>query len=329
MLQITFYTRKDCELCDQALKDLEALQEDFPHEIKLVDIDEEESLKAAYKDKIPVVAVGPYTLDAPFDRKKLKMTLSAAQDSIAGKKEFGGKKYRKREERRQLLTTGDRISYWFSRNYLKALNGFIFLYVGLPFLAPILMNAGLTGLARPIYSVYGAACHQLAFRSWFLFGEQEAYPRAAAGVDELTTYGEATGLSEENLWEARGYIGNEQLGYKVAFCERDVAIWGAMLMFGLIYAYSKRRIPPLPWYVWFVIGIGPIGLDGFSQLLSQLPNFTLWAYRESTPFLRTLTGGLFGFTTAWFGFPLVEETMLETRTLLAAKIARLKNADPA
>ncbi|MBW8011453.1 MAG: DUF2085 domain-containing protein [Chloroflexi bacterium] len=329
MLQITFYTRKDCKLCDQAVEHLEALQEDFPHKITFVDIDEEDDLKEAYQEKIPVLVVGPFTLEAPFDRKKMRVTLGAAQDSSAGKQKYEGEKYRKQQERKQHLSTGDRISYWFSRNYLKALNGFIFLYVGLPFLAPILMNAGLTGMARPIYSIYGAACHQLAFRSWFLFGEQEAYPRLAAGVEGLTTYGDATGLSEENLWEARNYIGNEQLGYKVAFCERDVAIWGAMLLFGLIYAYSKRRIPPLPWYVWFIIGIGPIGLDGFSQLLSQLPNFSLWEYRESTPFLRTLTGGIFGFTTAWFGFPLVEETMLETRTSLAAKIARLKKTNPA
>jgi uncharacterized membrane protein len=185
------------------------------------------------------------------------------------------------------------------------------------------MNAGLPGLARPIYTVYGAVCHQLAFRSWFLFGEQPAYPRTAAGVEGLVPYGEATGQSENALLDARRYIGDEKVGYKVAFCERDVAIYAAMFVFGLVYAISKRRIPALPWYLWFVIGIGPIAFDGFSQLLSQLPGFTLWDYRESTPFLRTFTGGLFGFTTAWFGFPVVDETMAETRTLLAAKLARI------
>jgi hypothetical protein len=35
-----------------------------------------------------------------------------------------------------------------------------------------------------------------------------------------------------------------------------------------------------------------------------------------------LTGGLFGLTTAWFGFPVIEETMEETRQILAAKRAR-------
>jgi hypothetical protein len=47
-------------------------------------------------------------------------------------------------------------------------------------------------------------------------------------------------------------------------------------------------------------------------------------YRESTPFLRTLTGGLFGLTTAWFGYPYVEETMRDARELLTTKITRIQ-----
>jgi uncharacterized membrane protein len=185
------------------------------------------------------------------------------------------------------------------------------------------MNAGMPALARPIYSVYGAVCHQMAFRSWFLFGDQPVYPRQAAGVEGFTTYGEATGLNEEDLLEARRFIGNEEVGYKVAYCERDVAIYGAMLLFGLVFVVSGRRIPSLPWYGWVLIGIAPIGIDGFSQLLSQIPGWPFWDYRESTPLLRTLTGGLFGFSTAWFGFPLIEESMAETRVNFAAKKARL------
>jgi hypothetical protein len=47
-------------------------------------------------------------------------------------------------------------------------------------------------------------------------------------------------------------------------------------------------------------------------------------YYESTPFLRTLTGFLFGFTTAWFMFPLIEEAMAETRQSFAKRLAALK-----
>ena len=169
----------------------------------------------------------------------------------------------------------------------------------------------------------------MAFRSWFLFGDQPAYPRAAANVDSLATYGEVTGLSEENLWEARGVTGNEQMGFKVAFCERDVAIYAAMLMFGLLYAATKQQIPQLKWYWWILIGMGPIGLDGFSQLFSQMgvEIFSFIPYRESTPFLRTFTGAIFGFMTAWFGFPLFKETMEDTEIILATKMNRESTAD--
>jgi uncharacterized membrane protein len=221
------------------------------------------------------------------------------------------------------VTRTDRLGHFLSRHYLALLNLLIFIYVGLPFLAPVLMNAGYPSAARPIYSMYGAVCHQLAFRSWFLFGDQPAYPRAAAEMQELETYEQATGLDGSNFLDARHFIGNEQVGYKIAFCQRDVAIYGAMLLFGLVFAASGRRMKPLHWAVWIAIGIAPIAIDGFSQLFSQIPGFTFWEYRESTPLLRTLTGALFGFTTAWFGFPLLEESAEDTRVSLAAKRVRL------
>lgn len=326
MIKVTLYTRDNCELCDQAQSDLESLQSKIPHSLVLVNIDEEPELLESYGDRVPVLEVGPYKVDAPFDLKKLEMTIGAARDRSIQIEKVGGKRNRSRKKRSRTFSRGDKITYWISRRYLLLLNVFLFLYVGLAFLAPVLMKANLPGLARPIYTVYGAVCHKLAYRSWFLFGAQVAYPRAAANVEGLTTYGEATGNSEENLLEARNYVGDDQVGYKVAFCERDVAIYAAMFLFGIIYAISKRRIPALPWYLWVLIGIGPIGLDGFSQLFSQIPNFSLWDYRESTPFLRTFTGLLFGFTTAWFGFPVIEETMGETRALLASKSARIKNS---
>jgi hypothetical protein len=71
------------------------------------------------------------------------------------------------------------------------------------------------------------------------------------------------------------------------------------------------------------VGILPIAFDGLSQLLSQ-PPLNFFAYRESTPFLRTLTGFLFGFTTAWFGLPLVEDTMVDTRKFMEEKFHRAR-----
>jgi uncharacterized membrane protein len=110
-------------------------------------------------------------------------------------------------------------------------------------------------------------------------------------------------------------------------CERDISIWGGIFLFGLVYALSGRRLPPLPWYLWLAIGILPIGIDGVSQLLSQ-PPFSFYAFRESTPFLRALTGGLFGVTTAWFGYPMTEQAMADTRRIMASKLLRIKAGTP-
>ncbi len=223
---------------------------------------------------------------------------------------------------RTLVVVVDRIMRTFSRRWLLFFNLFILAYVGLPFLAPVFMRLGWTLPARAIYLVYSPLCHQLGYRSWFLFGEQTNYPRAdfqrLTGIDPGATSG---------LWDARGFIGNEQLGYKVAFCQRDVAIYGAILLGGLIYSlpFVHGRLKPLHWIGWIVIGVLPIALDGFSQLFSQYPYnaFILFSWlppRESTPLLRTLTGALFGLANMWLAYPYVEESMRDVARELDAKL---------
>jgi uncharacterized membrane protein/glutaredoxin len=326
MIEATLFSRPDCHLCEQAKEDLEALRGQIPFRLTVIDVDSTHELREAYGFEVPVVEIGPYRLKAPFTRQELEMTLRAAADRVAHIEtiEAVGIEQGKIS---LLWTKADSFTYWFSRHYLALFNLFVLLYVGLPVLAPVLMKSGADSPARVIYRAYGMVCHQLAYRSFFLFGEQPAYPRAAAGVASLTPFYQATGLSEagtgEALLAARQFLGNAALGYKMALCERDIAIYGAILLFGLLYAVTGRRLPPLPWFLWILIGIVPIGLDGFSQLISQ-PPISLIPLRESTPYLRTLTGALFGFATAWFGYPLVEQTMEESRQIMADKLVRIR-----
>ncbi len=334
MLTVTLYSRENCHLCEQAEKDLAALQKKYPHELVVLDIESDPVLLKKYAVEIPVVEVGPYTLKAPFEKANLQMTLGAAADRKKRLAETGGKKYQKQVQRGRQISTGDRFSMWFSKHYLLVFNLFVLLYVGLPILAPVLLKAGAEKPAAAIYSLYGGLCHQLSYRSWFLFGEQPIYPRATAEIEGYLTFQEATGLDESGLWPARHYHGSEVTGYKTALCQRDIAIYGAILLFGIVFSLLGRRIKPLPLWAWLLIGMVPIGLDGVSQLISQFlsepalsflqPYFTFLDYRESTPFLRTLTGFLFGWTTAWFGYPLVEETMNDARQLLMSKFARIE-----
>lgn len=324
MIDVILYSRKDCHLCEQAEQDLNALQAKIPHRLVVLDVDEDENLQRLYGLEIPVVKTGPYLLKAPFDRQKLEMTLGAERDRQA--------QFERLDETGAAgkWTLSDRFTDWLGRHYMTFFNLFVLLYVGLPFLAPVFMKAGLTGPAGLIYRGYGIVCHQLSYRSFFLFGEQPFYPRAEANVDGYLTYNEATGLSEgpglDDRLAARNYVGDETVGYKVALCERDIWIYGAILIFGVLFVLTGKRIRSLPWYWWILFGIVPIAIDGVSQLLSQ-PPFNFMLERESTPLLRSLTGALFGFCTAWFGYPLVEDTMRETRQYMEAKRRRIQRQD--
>jgi uncharacterized membrane protein len=330
MLNVTLYTRKGCKLCDEVKAELGELQSKYPHQLVEVDIESDAALMANFALEIPVVEVGPYSLKAPITRQKLQMTLGAASDRKGQLEQIGDPEYLMRIKKGKKVTTGDRISYWIARRYLLLLNLFMLFYVGLPFLAPTLMKMGATLPARAIYRMYSPLCHQFGFRSFFLYGEQAFYPLAEANVPGVKTFEEATGIPNledpysTTRFDARAYIGDENVGYKIALCERDVAIYLSMLIFGVIFGLTGRRIKPLHWAIWLFIGIAPIALDGFSQLFSQF-NWHLLAtalpYRESTPFLRALTGALFGFCTAWFAYPNIEESMSETRQYYVKKFA--------
>lgn len=316
MMRVTLYTKPACELCDQARADLVELQGEIPHRLVEVDIESDPVLAARFGESVPVIESGPYTLRAPFTRTELKVVLLSAQQRAADKPPLEG-----RARTRAVGMT--RVVSGFSRHWLAILNTIVFLYIALPFLAPVLLKAGAEGPARLIYTAYSPVCHQLAFRSWFLFGEQGAYPRALAGLPGLS-YGVATGLDENDLLAARAFVGDDLLGFKVALCERDVGIYGGILIGGLIFARvrGRGRLRPLPVWAWLVFGVLPMAIDGGTQLISGFPVVpTGWGVRESTPLLRTITGLLFGMLNVWLAYPYLEESMGQTRATTSVKLA--------
>jgi uncharacterized membrane protein len=239
--------------------------------------------------------------------------------------------------------TIDRFVYGISRHWVLVFNALVALYVGLPILAPALMAAGLERPGRLIYTLYSPMCHQMASRSFFLFGEQYAYPRAISGTDlvpfesYMATLPEFAGLSADPadwpdfMLAARNFVGNSVMGYKMALCERDIGIWGFFLIGGIIYAFVRRfgRVRPMPFLLFILVGLLPIALDGFSQLFSQVAVATsglafldtLFPLRESTPLLRVLTGALFGFSLVWLTYPRMEPQMQAIAAEHAHKLA--------
>ncbi len=327
MLNVTFYYLPGDEKCLQVEKALLEVNKVVPHKLVKINILEDESIQKEYEEEAPVILVGPYQLKKSFTEQDIRIALMAAENRARDLSAEKSDAYQQRLERGKKLSGADRFSLWFARKYMLVFNLLVFLYFSVPFLAPVFMNAGWVAPAKIIYTIYSPLCHQLAFRSWFLFGEQTVYPRSLAGLPELTSYEEVTGQNPEiDLLEARKLLGNEVMGYKVAICERCVAMYVGIFLFGVLFALTKRKIKSLPWYLWVLFGLVPIGLDGVSQLpgLVQaiLPAWIL--IRESTPLLRTITGLMFGVTTAWYIYPIIEETMLDTRRLLLRKAAILK-----
>ena len=329
-LNVTLYTRKDCGLCDEVKEQLKAMQGEYPHRLAEVDIDSDPVLQSKYMESIPVVEVGPYQLHAPITREALAMTLGAARDRRSQLEQSGGAAFQERVRKGAVVTRSDRLYLWIAKHYLAVINLIVFVYVGLPFAAPVLMKWDAPAAAAAIYRIYSPLCHQFGFRSFFLFGQQPYYPLREAGLPNIQSFQQITGYNDvadpfsASRLDARQYVGDSTHGFKVALCERDVAIYAAIVVFGLLFALTGRRLPPLHWLIWILVGLAPIGLDGFSQLFSQfnwpwLHQFL--PYRESTPFLRVLTGFLFGFGTAWFAFPNIEESMRETRQFLIKKFA--------
>jgi uncharacterized membrane protein len=326
MITVTLYGRAECHLCEQAKADLDGLRAEIPHKLVVVDIDSDPQLVSQYGLEVPVIVAGPFTKKAPFTQEELRVTLKAARDRDRHILRVENSPKLADVRSGGVWTRADSFDLWLSNHYMAMVNLIVLFYVGMAFMAPALTHIGWGSVGIWLYRAYGLTCHQLAYRSFFLYGEQPYYPREVAQVEGVKTYAQATGLSEAGdaaaVFTARAYIGNPTMGYKVALCQRDVAIYLSIFAFGILFSLGRSRFKAIPWWLWLILAIGPIGLDGFSQLFSQEPlNFI--PFRESTPFLRVLTGSLFGFMTAWFGYPLVEEGMAETRKYKEEKRQRM------
>lgn len=325
-IQVYVYVQVDQPDHKELIASLDKFFDEYPHKINVINIDDDKFLQENYGEKVPVVDIGPYRLFSPIKEEELQFAFTETSRKIQVATERESSLVIDRFTKHPKFARSDNFSFWFSKHYMFLFNLAVLLYVGFAFMAPVLLKIGAIGAAKTIYTLYKPLCHQLAFRSFFIFGDQVVYPRESAHVDDLLTYGEVSGLDENDIILARDFNGNEQLGFKVALCQRDIAIYLSIFMFGMIFSLYGRKIKPIPWYIWLILGIGPIGLDGFSQLLSQTGYaiFNWLPYRESTPFLRVITGGLFGLLTAWYGYPFVEESVAESRLQLMNKFAIIR-----
>jgi len=137
-------------------------------------------------------------------------------------------------------------------------------------------------------------------RSFFLFG-----PRITPSVADLEA-SQAIPAGQSIIQHmALRFPGTPATGYKVAVCERDTAIYGAILLNGLLFGAlrptlrRRGKMPKMPLWL-FALFVLPAAVDGFTQL---------FGLRESVWYLRLITGAIFGTGLVWLAYPFVEEAM--------------------
>lgn len=225
------------------------------------------------------------------------------------------------------------VNRWVETHWLLGFNTAWGIFVTLPWLAPISMGLGLTWPGRIIYFIYNFFCHQLPERSWFLFGPNFSYTQGEIAAAWGFTLPEIS-----NELTRRQFIGTAELGWKVAWSDRMVAMYGAIFLFGLLYAVIREqglRLRPLPWWL-FLLFITPLALDGATHLVNDalrldfrqtnewaaiLTGYALPAtfyagdmFGSLNSLSRIVTGILFGFGIVGFLWPMMENEFSPKRT---------------
>lgn len=217
-------------------------------------------------------------------------------------------------------THSERLVNFLSRRWIFVISLIVGVYVVTPFLAPVFMYIGWSGPARVIYFIYSWLCHQLPQRSYFLFG-----PKFTYSLKEVQNAWQDT----NEIWILRQFIGNPQMGWKVAWSDRMVSMFTSIWMFGPLWWPLRKRLRPLPWWG-LILLILPMVLDGGSHALSDLAGIgqgfrdsNAWlaaltqhtfpatfyagdAWGSFNSLMRLITGVLFGLGIVWFGYPYLE-----------------------
>jgi len=171
----------------------------------------------------------------------------------------------------------------------------ILLWTSLIFIPPIAALNGDEELAYGFYSFHSGFCHQILNRSYCIFSDGTV----GDCITDNTVVGERFALTGRPH-----YVEIDGLkGWELGVCSRDVAIYLGILIGAVVYPFFRKlddtRVPPA---IFYVIALIPIALDGGTQIIG---------WRESTNFLRLVTGFIAGFPIAFYLMPMFNISLLK------------------
>jgi uncharacterized membrane protein len=167
---------------------------------------------------------------------------------------------------------------WISKHWFATFLIIYGIWVWLPFLAPILMELGLTTAGNLVYFIYSFFCHQLPERSLFFFGDKTMY-----SLHEI----QAAWQDTANPMVLRKFIGSETMGWKIAWSDRMISFYTSVWLFALAWWPFRPKIKPLSWWG-FALLLLPMIIDGSTHAVSDLAGIGL-GFRDTNQWLAALT----------------------------------------
>lgn len=220
-----------------------------------------------------------------------------------------------------IYSKSDKFTHWLSVHWLLVLNILFGIYVIAPILGPVFMAAGWDLPGRIIYKIYSYLCHQLPQRSYFLFG-----PKISYTLTEIQSVWQNT----NNVAILRQFVGNPQMGWKIAWSDRMVSMYTSLWLFGILWGFSRKKEKHLPFWG-LLLFLLPMVIDGTAHTISDFKGIGL-GFRDSNAWLAALTGNrfsalfyagdawgsfnawmrlisgvFFGIGIVWFGYPYLNE----------------------
>jgi uncharacterized membrane protein len=235
---------------------------------------------------------------------------------------------------------------WISGHWFELFLLFYGLWVFTPWLAPLFMKLGWTNAGNVVYFIYSFFCHQLPERSFFFFGDKRMY-----SVSEI----QAVWQNTVNPMILRQFIGNEAMGWKIAWSDRMISFYTSVWFFAVLWWSFRKKIKPISWWT-FALLLLPIALDGGSHAISDLAGIGL-GFRDTNQWLavltdhslptsfyygdalgsfnswaRFITGLLAGLGITWLAFPYIFQSQNLNQGLDQIKhgviLEQIKNKDP-